>query len=481
MPRLSVSRRLPVARAALLVALFLSARRAAAEPFVVHVQPSPQAAAFDGWGTSLCWFANAVGRWPEPQRTRIMDALFTPDGLELTVVRYNIGGGEPADHHHMPWARQMEGFEPQPGQWDWAADPGQRWVLEAAIARGANRLEAFSNSPPYWMTVSQCAAGATDANADNLDPKHEAAFVDYLVQVARHFQSAWHVTFDTLEPFNEPFTAYWYANHNQEGCHFDRASQARVIRELRTALDRAGLGRMQVSAADETSVERAIGTWESYDAATRACVGQINTHAYSTERRDDLRRLAALGGKPLVMSEVDGGGNAPHDHAGIAPALELAERIVGDLRELRPLRWVFWQAVEDEPAPGGSNNNWGLIHADLKGDTHTWALTKKYYAMAQFSKFIRPGAVLTPCDADETIAAFDAAHQTLVLVTRHGDPEDEPVTYDLSGFGPRAGRVQTFRTSAAEDLAQLPATTFANGRFTAVARGQSITTYVVTW
>jgi len=36
---------------------------------------------FDGWGTSLCWFANAVGRWPEPVRTEIADALFSERGL----------------------------------------------------------------------------------------------------------------------------------------------------------------------------------------------------------------------------------------------------------------------------------------------------------------------------------------------------------------------------------------------------------------
>ena len=34
--------------------------------------------------------------------------------------------------------------------WDWTLDPGQRWMLQAAIERGVHTLEAFSNSPPYW-------------------------------------------------------------------------------------------------------------------------------------------------------------------------------------------------------------------------------------------------------------------------------------------------------------------------------------------
>ena len=453
----------------------------ATEPLLVHVRHAAAAAPFDGWGTSLCWFANAVGRWPEPQRTQIADALFSPSGLGLTVVRYNIGGGEPADHHHMPWFRQMDGFEPRPGAWDWEADPGQRWFLQAARERGANRLEAFSNSPPYWMTRSQCASGAPDGNDDNLDPKHEAAFADYLAGVVQHFQTAWGIRFDTLEPFNEPYTDYWRAGHNQEGCHFDRPSQERLIRNLRAALDRRGLGAVKLSASDETNYERAVGTWEAFAPETQSNVGQINAHAYATERRDDLRRLAARAGKPLVMSEVDGSGNAAHNHAAIAPALTLAEQIIGDLRDLRPIRWVFWQAVEDESGQATSNQNWGLIHADLKGDTHTWTPTKKYYAMANFSRFIRPGSMLAACDTDETVAAFDAPHRTLVLVTRHGDPADEQVTYDVSDFGTEPARIQAYRTSATESLATLPSETLTSGRFTANARSQSITTYVVTW
>lgn len=38
------------------------------------------------------------------------------------------------------------------GEVDWEVDAGQRWVLLAARERGACIFEAFSNSPPYWMT-----------------------------------------------------------------------------------------------------------------------------------------------------------------------------------------------------------------------------------------------------------------------------------------------------------------------------------------
>lgn len=449
------------------------------EPRTVHLPRPDPGPAFDGWGTSLCWFANAIGRWPEPQRSEIADALFSDRGLGLTVVRYNIGGGEKPDHHHMPWFRQMEGFAPAAGAWEGTADPGQRWLLEAAIKRGASRLEAFSNSPPYWMTLSQCASGGPNPNLDNLDPRQETAFAEYLAQVVEHFQKTWGIRFDTLAPMNEPFTDYWRSHHNQEGCHFERASQARLIRRLRTVLDQRGLQSVQISASDETSCDRAIDTWKSFDAMTRACVAQINTHTYDTEHRTELRQLARDSRKPLVMSEVDGAGSKTHDHAAIGPALALAGQIIGDLRYLQPLRWAVWQAVENETNQVNSDTNWGLIHADLSGHSHGWTVTKKYHAMGHFSKFIRPGAVLVPCDAPDTVAAYDRQREVLVIVTRNAQPADEVLAYDLAAFGPGPMRVDVYRTSATENLAMLSGEAVTLGRFSATARAQSITTYVV--
>ena len=49
--------------------------------------------AFEGWGTSLCWFANVAGGYPDPQRNYLADLLFDlKKGLGLQICRYNIGG-----------------------------------------------------------------------------------------------------------------------------------------------------------------------------------------------------------------------------------------------------------------------------------------------------------------------------------------------------------------------------------------------------
>lgn len=93
-----------------------------------------------------------------------------------------------AHAHGLIWgAGGARSFWGPSGKWDWDADAGQVWVLLAARARGARVFEAFSNSPPFWMTVSGRASGNTLPFLGNLRPEREAQFVEYLVAVLGWF------------------------------------------------------------------------------------------------------------------------------------------------------------------------------------------------------------------------------------------------------------------------------------------------------
>ena len=50
--------------------------------------------------------------------------------------------------------------------YDWEADKNQVAVLKAVAKASGNDFiaEAFSNSPPYFMTVSGCSSGNTDSS-----------------------------------------------------------------------------------------------------------------------------------------------------------------------------------------------------------------------------------------------------------------------------------------------------------------------------
>jgi hypothetical protein len=94
----------------------------------------------------------------------VLDLLFDPSkGLGLTIVRYNRGGGADLsfDTNLRPFG-DIPGIKPRGpnAAYDWSADKQQRDVLFGARDRGANVFEAFSNSPPSWMTLSGSVTGA---------------------------------------------------------------------------------------------------------------------------------------------------------------------------------------------------------------------------------------------------------------------------------------------------------------------------------
>jgi len=188
---------------------------------------------FEGWGTSLCWWANRIG-YSDILSQKAAEAFCDPaGGLGLRILRYNIGGGDDPSHDHITRTdSMMPGFWKNPSvqeetgsyawEYDWSQDANQRNVLERCLAVYGDGMlvEAFSNSPPYFMTNSGCSSGAKLAFQNNLKEDAYDAFARYLADVAEHFASEWGIRFQSIAPMNEPNTNYWSAYSNkQEGCH----------------------------------------------------------------------------------------------------------------------------------------------------------------------------------------------------------------------------------------------------------------------
>ena len=121
---------------------------------------------FEGWGSSLCWWANRVG-YNDELSQKCADLFYGENGLHLNIARFNIGGGDDPSHHHITRTdSNMPGYTVwNNGQvtYDWNADANQRNVLRRCIeAAGEDMItEMFSNSPPYFMTWSGCSSGGT--------------------------------------------------------------------------------------------------------------------------------------------------------------------------------------------------------------------------------------------------------------------------------------------------------------------------------
>ncbi|MGW2306181.1 RICIN domain-containing protein, partial [Streptomyces sp. NPDC001809] len=306
----------------------------------------------------------------------------------------------------------------------------------------------------------------------------------YLSGALKRAQDATGVTFDSVSPVNEPGTDYWRAGGRQEGSHWGPASQARMITTMRSRLNAEGLT-TRVAAMDETNPDVFRANWDAYDPAVKSAVGRLNTHTYGTNGRTGVRDIAKGTGIPLWMSEVDIGGSVGQSFTDMSPALDLTQRINEDFRELEPRAWVLWQAVEDyeNMTPGRENSNWGLIQTDFTpADAATEPLrkNKKYWAMANYTRFVRPGARVINTDNADTFAALRPAGRGAVVV--HTNPTGQPqrLTLNLAGFqNVGTGAVQRYTTDGTKNLQRESDLAPAGRTLTTTVGAGSVTTFVL--
>ena len=97
------------------------------------------------------------------------------------------------------------------------------------------------------------------------------------------------------------------------------------------------------------------------------------------------------------------------------------------------------------------DQNWGLIQVDFDAVDPAAEVIKpnmKYWALAQFSRFIRPGAELITARSDtggeDTVAALGPEPDRLVVVHVNKHAEPTRLRLDLSGF-PRLAKTATAR------------------------------------
>ena len=488
----------------------------------VTVDPSVQYQEFEGWGTSLGWWANMVGDWDmtdatdeegRSKREVLSELLFDKEkGLGINIVRYNIGGGDnPDKEEHPEHLTRIEGDIPgykasADDEYNWEADKAQLGVLEDArniLGNDELKVEVFSNSPPWYMTQSGCNTGNFDASKDNLKADSYEEFAKYLTDVTEYINNEKGIEVDYLEPVNEPASSYWGANSTkQEGCHFDQGtSQSKIFEEVQKQLNDKGLSEsIMLTGTDETSIDVQIESIKKLSEEALGSISKINTHAYGGSKRGELRDLAYTLDKDLWMSEVCVS-NADHDHDDVVSALELSDIILDDLNKLNAEAWIVWQAVESEAENYLWNNNYGLIHGmyetedDLLQDYHinngltpevmeeeglergSYFLTKQYYVFGQFSKFIRPEYTIIDTDNDDVVAAMSPEGDEIVVVVQNNSEKDSDFSFILDKT--TANNIKAYRTSDTENLDEVSDFDLDENIINASIPANSIETFVI--
>ena len=427
---------------------------------------------WEGWGTSLCWWANRIGY--NPTLTKKSAYLFfdSKKGLGLNIMRYNIGGGDdPTPNHITRTDSDVPGWqyynaETGEYEYDYDADFRQLNVLKAASkAAGQDAyIEVFSNSPPYFMTVSGCSTGNFKSDEDNIRADAYDDFAEYLAHVTHYMMKKLKLDVKSISPMNEPNTNYWPAfNYKQEGCHIDAGeSQSKLLVETKKALTRYGIDNIILTASDETNPGKQIEEIKLMTPQARAAINRISAHTYGVNGIRELGQLAKEENINLWMSEVDGNGTAGTNAGEMSAALWLANKIINDITAMEPSAWVLWQVIDTHVSKDGYKGRvdkgplqtmggyWGTAYANH--DTDEVILTQKYYAFGQFTRYIRPGSSLIICNNGlnrgcNAMAAIDSKGKQITVVCTNTTANNQNMNIDLSDFHSGKSKVTHIRTS----------------------------------
>ncbi len=458
-------------------------------PVTLVINPTQTFQRIDHFGASDAWSCQFVGRWPDAKRNAIADLLFSRDtltdgqpiGIGLSMWRFNIGAGtaEQGDNSGIrdEW-RRAESFLNPDSTYDWNKQAGQLWFLQAAKQRGVANFLAFTNSPPVQYTIN--GKGFATNKVPNLAPDRYDQFARFLTDVATGIGTKTGATVNYISPVNEP---QWdWSDGGQEGTPFYNSQIAGITRSLSKQLQASRLP-AKISIAEAGQLDFLVGDNKKpgqgqqiqafFDKASPDYVGDLPTlvravsaHSYFTtspyakaaETRQRVRKaLDGIGDLGYWMSEYcilgdnDGEINGSGKGLDIGPAVYVASVIHNDLVNASASAWHWWLAISPYDYKDG------LIYIDKNKTDGAYQPSKMLWALGNYSRFIRPGAVRVGVTLPQTtvnllVSAYQNTDRKLVTVIINTGNDAQVITPTLASG--QLTNLAMYTTSATTNLAR---------------------------
>ncbi|RPF32990.1 glycoside hydrolase family 30 beta sandwich domain-containing protein [Streptomyces sp. TLI_185] len=396
---------------------------------------------------------------PAARQREILDLLLNrTTGAGLSILRLGIDSGiQPTD---------PGGPNATPTYtWD-GIDKGQVWLAKQAKAYGVNRFYADAWTAPGYMKTN-----GTDANGGTLCGLSGAtcpsgdwrkAYANFLVQYARFYgQEGIGVT--DLGFTNEPD---WTATY--DSMRLTPAQAVEFTKVFGPIARRAGY---KVTCCDSFGwdQEKAYSSAIEADATARGLVTTHTGHTYASKVDGPLPTK-----KRTWMSEWSPDGttwNENWDDGSGYDGFTVASAIHDALTKGNTSGYVYWYG-----ASVGATR--GLIQMD--GDSYH--VSKRLWAMANYSRFIRPGATrigATTSDSDLNLSAFRNTDGTVTVVALNASTSATPVTFGLKNTGIGKGTATPYLTDATHSTAQQQTVAVSGSALTATVPARSLVTYTI--
>jgi glucosylceramidase len=387
---------------------------------------------------------------PTGLRDQVMQKLFSPvGGIGLSFLRVPIGGsdyvvGDPYTYDDMP-AGQVD---PTLAHFSLAHDqPHIIPMIRAALALNpAMSVMANPWTPPAWMKTDDRLV-TTTGPLGTLLPQYYGAYANYLVKFLQGYQAAG-IKVDFLGVQNEPLTPLLLVAGIPES-YLSPADEGTLIHsDVAPALRQAGLGQKILAyddgyVRDQSYIPVVMGT-------AAGDVGGFAYHCYLADASSMSVEHSRYPNEPALETEC-------------SSKLSNVEPAQMTIRSLR--NWAqgiqLWNAALDQHQGPKVGNGCKGITPPFQGQdciapvtvnttTHTYSLTSDYWALAQFSKFIKLGAQriasttpstcpTTPaggfnCGLEDVAFRNPDGSQVLVATTHDGNPHTLTVNENGQSF-----------------------------------------------
>jgi glucuronoarabinoxylan endo-1,4-beta-xylanase len=423
----------------------------------------------DGFGFSEAFGqASAIKNVGSPTAQRqMLDLLFSPTaGAGFTILRNII----PSDANHTI-EPNSPGSPTAPPQYVWSGDDwGQVWLSQQAQGYGVRQFYADAWGAPAFMKTNNsdinggtlCGApgAATCSTGD-----WRQAYANYLVQYIKDYQSVG-IPLTEVGYVNEPNLAPSYS-----GMVMSPAQTEDFAKILGPTLTSAGLStRIVCCDAEGWNLAPSYTSAITGDPAASAAVSIISSHGYTGAPNSPL---SSANGKPIWETEWSTFDNfdAAWDDNSDASGFTWAQHIYTGLTSANLSAFLYWWGVSN-----GSDNE-QLIQ--LNGTTVT--ATKRLWAMANYSRFVRPGAVrigASTADGNLQVTAYKNTDGSLAIVVLNTATSDIAASFSLQNTGIANGSSATpYLTNGANSMAAQTALPVSGGSFSATIPARSLVTY----
>jgi glucuronoarabinoxylan endo-1,4-beta-xylanase len=359
----------------------------------------------DGFGVSQAFQRAAVMHGarglPAAKQREVLDLLLSRGkGAGLSILRLGIGSSADKVYDHMPSIQPVDPGGPDaPPKYVWDGDDGgQVWLAKQAKAYGVKRFYADAWSAPGYMKDNGSDSGGGTlcglSGTSCASGDWRRAYANYLVQYARFYRREG-IRITDLGFTNEPDLTVSYAS-----MRFTPAQAVEFVKVLGPVVRRSGLG-LDLACCD-------VAGWQgqaSYTAAiesdpqARKWIGTYTGHPYVTpvtgpQPVADQRR------RHVWMSEWSPNGttwNENWDDGSGYDGFTVAEDVHRTLTTGNANGYIFWLGA-----------SLGTTRALIQLDGENYHVSKRLWALAAYSRFIRPGAARVNASAADPAVRISA-------------------------------------------------------------------------